>query len=283
MALGCLCAQGAHAVEHRRVAAAAGAFNYALVGLPQAAGAYGVRQLSPTYTGCAIIVRRQSDSGQKTICFVAHQLDTGTAQSFCAATTCYVATWFDQSGNGNNMSQSIAGLQPTLVFNSQNGHPTIAGSSSLLGSASMVSVEQPYTFSAVAARTGLFTSYSSIMGGHPAPGQTSILFSNSANAAGIYAGAAVVGGAAADNAFHSLIGVANTTSSIDIDGTTTSGNAGTVANVPTTAQLILFDYQNTSSEPLTGNIAEAYMWTTNLSTAQQAQLRASEKAYWGTP
>lgn len=80
-----------------------------------AAAAYSLRQLSSTYTGNAITVRRASDNTTQNIGFVNNELDTASLETFCSGTAGYVTTWYDQSGNGNDMTQTTADKQPLIV------------------------------------------------------------------------------------------------------------------------------------------------------------------------
>ena len=80
-----------------------------------AAAAYSLRQLSSTYTGDAIVVRRASDNTTQSIGFVNNELDTATLESFCSGTDGFVTTWYDQSGNGNDVVNATASAQPKIV------------------------------------------------------------------------------------------------------------------------------------------------------------------------
>ena len=80
-----------------------------------AAAAYSLRQLSSTYSGDAIVVRRASDNTTQSIGFVNNELDTASLESFCSGTDGFVTTWYDQSGNGSNATQATASSQPKIV------------------------------------------------------------------------------------------------------------------------------------------------------------------------
>jgi hypothetical protein len=80
-----------------------------------AAAAYSLRRLSGAYTGSAIRVRRASDNTEQDIGFVSNELDTATLESFCSGTNGFVKTWYDQSGNGRDATQSTAANQPQIV------------------------------------------------------------------------------------------------------------------------------------------------------------------------
>jgi hypothetical protein len=83
---------------------------------PNAAAAYSVRLLRGGYTSNAIRVRRSSDNAEQNIGFdVNGNLDTTALTSFCSGTNGFVTTWYDQSGNGRNATQTTAANQPQIV------------------------------------------------------------------------------------------------------------------------------------------------------------------------
>jgi len=82
---------------------------------PSAAAAYSVRKLRTAYTGSAIRVRRSSDNAEQDIGFTSGNLDTSSLTTFCSGTNGFVTTWYDQSGNGRNGTQSTAVNQPQIV------------------------------------------------------------------------------------------------------------------------------------------------------------------------
>lgn len=83
-----------------------------------AAAAYSLRLLRAAYTGYAIKVRRASDNTEQDIGFSNNELDTTTIASFCSGTNGFVTTWYDQSGNGNNATQTTAASQPKIYDSS---------------------------------------------------------------------------------------------------------------------------------------------------------------------
>lgn len=83
---------------------------------PNAAAAYSVRKLRAAYTGSAIRVRRSSDNTESDIGFTAlGNLDTTSLTSFCSGTNGFVTTWYDQSENARNATQTTAANQPQIV------------------------------------------------------------------------------------------------------------------------------------------------------------------------
>ncbi|MGX4711630.1 arabinofuranosidase catalytic domain-containing protein [Rhodococcus ruber] len=78
--------------------------------------AYAMRRLSLDYTGPALTVRRSSDNTTQDIGFGSDgSLDTTALLAFAGSGDAFVSAWFDQSGNGRNMLQATATLQPQLV------------------------------------------------------------------------------------------------------------------------------------------------------------------------
>jgi hypothetical protein len=80
-----------------------------------AAAAYSLRLLDSTYTGDAIRVRRASDNTEQDIGFdVNGDLDTSALTTFCTGTNGFIRTWYDQSGNANDATQSTTAAQPKI-------------------------------------------------------------------------------------------------------------------------------------------------------------------------
>jgi hypothetical protein len=98
-----------------------------LLNYPGAAVAYSLINLDSSITN-VIRIRRSSDNSESN--FTALQITDGTLLTFCGSGNGFVTTWYDQSGNNANVTQTTAALQPQLVFNSvinlQNGRPAIA-------------------------------------------------------------------------------------------------------------------------------------------------------------
>jgi hypothetical protein len=98
-----------------------------------AAVAFSLRRLKSDYAGDSIRVRRISDNAEQDIGFVlsegAYRLDTASLETFCAATNGFIVTLYDQSGNGLDVTQATANLQPQIVSSGStmllNGEPSI--------------------------------------------------------------------------------------------------------------------------------------------------------------
>jgi len=97
---------------------------------PNSAAAYSLRKLDKNYEGYAIEVRRASDNATQDIGFVNNELDTTTLSTFCSGTNGFVTTWYDQSGNGYDATQTTAANQPQ-IYDSVSGVITQGTKSSI--------------------------------------------------------------------------------------------------------------------------------------------------------
>jgi hypothetical protein len=119
---------------------------------PGASVAYSLRKLRTAYSGNCIRVRR-TDLTEQDIAFNSSgQLDTTALLAFVgtgALDNGFVTTWYDQSGNGNNVRQTTAIRQPLIVsagvVNVLNGKPSILSNSTFTALQSI----NPFTFSQV--------------------------------------------------------------------------------------------------------------------------------------
>ena len=101
-----------------------------------AVAAYSVRKLDKDYTGSCMRIRRSSDEATQDIGFTSGgDLDTAAIASFVGDAYGYVTAWYDQSGNGNNATQSTSSAQPMIYDRlaaavvTENGKPIITSSS----------------------------------------------------------------------------------------------------------------------------------------------------------
>ena len=93
----------------------------------------------------AVRVRRSSDNSEQD--FTVSEINSGALVSFVGSgNDGFVETWYDQSGNGNNLTQSTDGKQPTIVtsgtLNTRNNEPIVkfiqANSTHLTGASSIL-------------------------------------------------------------------------------------------------------------------------------------------------
>ena len=95
-----------------------------------AAAAYSVRKLDKDYTGSCMRVREDSGDTESDIGFDGSgNLDTSAIATHCGSANGYVVTWYDQSGNSNNATQSTSGSQPQIYNGTavitENGKPAV--------------------------------------------------------------------------------------------------------------------------------------------------------------
>lgn len=76
--------------------------------------AYSLRKLRSAYTGDAVRVRRASDGTETNIGFSGNDFDSAALTSFASGTTATVTTWYDQSGNADNLTQTDSQKQPFI-------------------------------------------------------------------------------------------------------------------------------------------------------------------------
>lgn len=94
--------------------ASAAPTNLLLDDYPGATAAYSLRKLDKDYTGSAIQIQRVFPAGITNIGFNSNNdLDVAAINNYCSGTTCTVLKWYDQSGNGNDLTTSGSN-QPTI-------------------------------------------------------------------------------------------------------------------------------------------------------------------------
>jgi hypothetical protein len=239
-----------------------------------------LRRLKSTYAGPAIKLRRTSDSATQDINFLGFTgftgapLDTVAAANFCNATTCFLATWYDQSGNARHLTQASAAAQPAYIAACKGSLPCARTTDVSQNMAySSVSPTSPLSVSAVgqhAVRPGGCT--------YEAVNFSNILGQNATLDITVLQATGAVNAVAAAFQWHTHLGVMNGAASVvNIDGTET---AGTVALIAGSGPL----YFSPGAAGATCNEAELIWWDAYaLSAAERAALSANQKSYWGTP
>ena len=95
-----------------------------------AAAAYSLRRLSSTYTGAPVAVRNGGGIVADIGFDVFGRLDIVELKAHCGSTNGTVATWYDQSGSGNDATQSTPTSQPKVFDGAtgvvlDNGEPAV--------------------------------------------------------------------------------------------------------------------------------------------------------------
>jgi hypothetical protein len=249
---------------------------------------HGLRCYSTSYTGnIADIWDAATGSTTETVlgCNAGGTIvvKSGSALATTCASGCNVKTLYDQSGGNNcsgacDITEATNSSRPTFTQNCIGSLPCLtfaAASLNALKSAnSLSSQSQPYTISGVLERTASFTTQMSVYGDASC---NQIFFTSTANTVGMFAQSSVVSATATDSANHAGQFVFNgASSSIDVDGTTTSSlNPGTSAIGG--AQL----WMGAGCGGTTGNIYEAGLWSGAFSSGQQTSMNTNQHSYWG--
>lgn len=149
--------------------------------------AYSLRQVSTSYAGNCIRVRRSSDNAEQDFGFSSGVLDTASLLTFVGANNGFVVTWYDQSGNGNNQTQSTAASQPQIVSSgsviTQNSKPCLKfdGTDDYMynNTTGLIRLDQRSHFYVLKETTS--TSFAGFISYAPATGQNDFLNNNGGN------------------------------------------------------------------------------------------------------
>jgi hypothetical protein len=260
-----------------------------------AEAAYSVRRLRTAYTGSAIQVRRTSDSTTSDIGFTfAGNLNTSALLTFCAATSCHVATWYDQSGNVRNATQGTPANQPRIVnagtLETQGGRPALYynGTASSMSAASVTQnlLGNTPTFMAVVSPSAI-ASYVGILIWRASGAVNGIDMSNSSTWTYIWNGTVStygwVGGPAITTGALQTISVAITPAAglyRKNGATATNTTAHAVTNGA--AALVFGSDPCCGGRLLTGFFPEAILFST-LSEPNRTIVEDNQRTYYGTP
>jgi hypothetical protein len=253
---------------------------------------WGARAVSCAYAvagGAGMIIQRASDNTTATIDFVpSGNLDVTTAAAFCAATTCGVQSLVEQAAGGLSFAAASQATEPQLVFSWYGPKPSvhfIAANSTQLNNTGYF-LNQPGNISVVVntvsvPTTGALVAFTGAIG---QSWSTNML--TSGPTPDVQAGANLLGGVATNGTTHSLQFVINSvsgTSSVTVDGSTTTGNAGTESTFGGTAYLGTDisggDFLNGYMPEVVLSVGGQPAW----SSTQISALHANQSTYWGTP
>ena len=96
-----------------------------LDGMSSAKLAVGLRKLKTSYSGSGIRLRKGSDNSEQNFGFIGSDLDVTAIQTWLNGATGYCITLYDQSGNGGDVTQTIAANQPIFVASGIHGRPIL--------------------------------------------------------------------------------------------------------------------------------------------------------------
>ncbi len=171
-----------------------------LIDLVPANNAYSLRYLSDEYTGPVVRIRRDNDNAEAN--FTPDEILDTTLTTWVGANEGHVVTWFDQSGNGYDATQSTANAQPKLVTGGNvimfNGLPSVRNSVSanivnLSTGSGVFSLSMPNQLFMVAAHNTGTGASEYPLGGTTSVGQNAILKSNVGQQLKLYGGGFTIG------------------------------------------------------------------------------------------
>ena len=272
-------------VRRRRTALLGAAFVGPIDGIGTPVAAYSLRRLLSSYVANkAVRIRRASDAVEQDFGFMpSGAFDVAGAQTFIGASSGTIVTIYDQSGNGNDLTQTLAPNQPNFTSASAliSNNPTMSfvrASAHKLFLASIANLNQPYTLMAVAARTGSTASFSTIFG-VSAGGNPVLDYNSSVNTLRFTAGASITLAGVSDNVAHCLGASVNAAASRwCLDGAPSAFSATPGAGLISSLAL-----GTEGGNSLDGIIAEAIAFNTALSDGNMQSVQANQKAFYGTP
>lgn len=267
-------------------------------------GAYGMRKLRAAYAGPAARVRRSSDGTEQDIGFAASSdgtargsaLDTGGLLAFCGAGSGFVSKWYDQSGAGQHLVQTTpvnqpqivaAGIvstlgnstaRPTLKCSTASGTSLLNGSFALAGSA--VACLSVGSRSASQNSDTRMVSFQGGGGDYQGPGSAILMLFGNGGRLTTYRSGYLSGVPVGTSPFQAASVYDGANHTMTLDGA--AGSAVASAGALTSPGAMRFGASG-SGEYWDGAMAEHVIVAGALSAADQAVIRASQKAYYGTP
>jgi len=265
--------------------------------VPGATGWWGLRAYNNAFAAAgsnAVLLLNQTTGSTQAIAVTATgDLNVAAAQSFCANAVCSIETWYDQTGNGHNMTQANQYSQALLLFNCTNGAKVCAYFSYAVqnsaaggdGYTSNATAVAPFTQNAVIEKTD-----SSIGGTVLSSYQNSSwagiggINNETLNANDSATGQATDTQPLHSYVFQSVTGVWNPTatsasSAVYLNGLSSTFSSGT--NAAMTTSLNMGDNVATGNTNfMVGYIDESGLWPVSLTAAQAASLQANQRGYW---
>lgn len=263
-----------------KTATASASFAGALDSLASTSVAYSTRRLRSGYTGPLLRVRRSSDNAEQDISYtLAGNLNTAALATFCGANSCFITTWYDQSGNGRNAVQAGTTEQPRVVNGGVND--TQGGRVSPLydGSNDRLIISSSFTTRSVSTviRYGVasFPDYNGLLGGPLGdPGNGHIV-----NA--IVSTTQIV--RAVDTAFYTSWRNGVSTVSANFSPINASISATFIGSSDINNSQVWIGNISGGGRFWQGNIAEMIIFPTPISIGDRQSIEASQRAYFGIP
>jgi Alpha-L-arabinofuranosidase B, catalytic len=251
---------------------------------------YGLRAVNAAYaTGSnkAIQLQRTSDNTTQDIVILSNgNLDASTAATFCAATACGVAIFYDQSGTNLcsaapcNVSPSNQGIQPQILFNCVGSLPCLTGNGNLFANTTTnsMSISLPWTTYSLCNRTPSASAYQACAG--TTDDASYIGFLNSANTARFATTSGQITATETDASCHVLLGLATSGGTNSILAVDNSETTGTVTSSAISGKPVIMNHGPSSGNPLIGKWFEEGWWASGLSSANRTAIYNNVHSYW---
>jgi hypothetical protein len=279
------------------------AYQYPLDTVTSAAMAVGLRKLRSAYAGSAIKVRRSSDNTTQDIGFDRqNNLDVNALMTFVGSGSGSIDTWYDQSGNGKDLTQATASYQPPIVNAGTlvmlNGKPTVYfdATNTTLTNATMSNTGTSASAAAFAAKSSTAGTTSRIMtvwkSGDSNDRQyntsSAILATNSnyldsERNSGTYGHVTANVPFTYDYPFVAMDVYDGTNQYLYMDGAQVATYAYSQAFGYTTVRLGCAWQCSTATDKFGGYISEAYLYNSSISTANRQWLTQNMESYYAAP
>ncbi len=254
-----------------------------------AAAGYSLRRIKSTATN-AIRVRRSSDNTEQDIGFSAGELDTSSLLAFVGTggtDNGYVKTWYDQSGNSNDATQTATGSQPQIVSSGavivENGKPALDFQGDSLNQSSFLNSGDDLTF--------VFVSSDLLgdTGGSATPKY--YMYTDTGNVSGSVILRAQSGSTTSSvNAGYSLTNYVDGTAApwtsrgvaYDLfkSGQKLSFNYGSVGTTQSGSDIIIGNRTASSTQSIKGKLQEMLFWTADQSGTPQAGIETNINTFY---
>jgi hypothetical protein len=195
---------------------------------------------------------------------------------FKGSANLFIPKIYDQSGNGFDMTQANAAIQPALILSVLGSLPVMrfSGAPQYLTMAGTLTQAQPFTVSVVASRTGRIGSQGAAVGSSSANGLSGF---SGTNLGFMYAGSAATT-SVADSTFHALQYVFNGASSdLNVNGSSNTVNPGT-GNL---SAVNMYFGDDSGSNIFAGDIYEGMLFSSAFSPTTSSSLSANQRAWCG--
>jgi hypothetical protein len=247
--------------------------------------AFSTRKLRTAYAGSALRVRRSSDNAELDIGFLANgDLNTTALLAHTGAGNGFVVTWYDQSGNGNDVTQATALAQPQIVaggsIHAINGKAaanwdglswSLNRTAMAINMSSFNAVASPSSFGAVLTIARQLAT-TGVVWYHRIDAAGTILFVK--DVVGISSTALSTGAQV-----HTSLRTNGTNSAVYINGTI-NATAAVMSTTATTGNFALGAHP-AGGQNFLGNIGEVIAFSADLSTGQRQTLERNQGTYFG--